>query len=59
MVARLCVIDPVMHLTSIQVERYAGMKAGEAPRRFTRGGGREYLLKHDLDGDEWFLGQQW
>jgi hypothetical protein len=19
----------------------------------------EYLLKHDLEGDEWFLGQQW
>jgi len=21
--------------------------------------GREYLLKHDLEVDEWFLGQQW
>jgi hypothetical protein len=21
--------------------------------------GREYLLKHDLQADEWFLGQQW
>jgi hypothetical protein len=21
--------------------------------------GREYLLKHDLESDEWFLGQQW
>jgi hypothetical protein len=21
--------------------------------------GREYLLKHDLETDEWFLGQQW
>ena len=21
--------------------------------------GREYLLKHDLELDEWFLGQQW
>ncbi len=21
--------------------------------------GREYLLKHDLEADEWFLGQQW
>ena len=20
---------------------------------------REYLLKHDLECDEWFLGQQW
>ena len=20
---------------------------------------REYLLKHDLESDEWFLGQQW
>ncbi|MDB6019526.1 MAG: hypothetical protein JWR19_4015 [Pedosphaera sp.] len=20
---------------------------------------REYLLKHDLEADEWFLGQQW
>ena len=25
-----------------------------------RGGdGREYLLKHDLESYEWFLGQQW
>ncbi len=25
-----------------------------------RGGdGREYLLKHDLESDEWFLGQTW
>jgi hypothetical protein len=22
-------------------------------------GEREYLLKHDLESDEWFLGQQW
>ncbi len=22
-------------------------------------GGREYLLKHDLESDEWYLGQQW
>ncbi len=21
--------------------------------------GREYLVKHDLESDEWFLGQQW
>jgi hypothetical protein len=21
--------------------------------------GREYLLKHDLESDEWFLGQSW
>lgn len=21
--------------------------------------GREYLLKHDLESDEWFLGRQW
>lgn len=21
--------------------------------------GREYLLRHDLEADEWFLGQQW
>lgn len=21
--------------------------------------GHEYLLKHDLESDEWFLGQQW
>ena len=21
--------------------------------------GREYLIKHDLESDEWFLGQQW
>jgi hypothetical protein len=21
--------------------------------------GRDYLLKHDLESDEWFLGQQW
>ena len=21
--------------------------------------GSEYLLKHDLESDEWFLGQQW
>lgn len=21
--------------------------------------GRNYLLKHDLESDEWFLGQQW
>ena len=21
--------------------------------------GRDYLLKHDLETDEWFLGQQW
>jgi len=20
---------------------------------------RQYLLKHDLEGDEWFLGRQW
>jgi len=20
---------------------------------------REYLLKHDLESDEWFLGQEW
>lgn len=21
--------------------------------------GRDYLLKHDLESDEWFLGQEW
>jgi hypothetical protein len=21
--------------------------------------GRDYLLKHDLESDDWFLGQQW
>ena len=81
-----------MHLTSIQVECYAGIKADETPRRFTWNEDtievsevldrwyqveskpewpradhfkvravdeREYLLKHDLEADEWFLGQQW
>ena len=81
-----------MHLTSIQVECYAGIKADETPRRFTWNqhtievgevldrwyqvesqpewpradyfkvcavDGSEYLLKHDLESDEWFLGQQW
>ncbi|HWH68060.1 MAG TPA: DUF6504 family protein [Candidatus Sulfotelmatobacter sp.] len=23
------------------------------------GEGRDYLLKHDLESDEWFLGKQW
>jgi len=81
-----------MHLTSIQVECYAGIKADETPRRFTCNedtievsevldrwyqveskpewpradyfkvravNQREYLLKHDLETDEWFLGQRW
>ena len=92
MPARLCVIDVEMHLTSIQVECYAGFKADETPRRFTWNehtievdevldrwyqveskpewpradyfkiravDGSEYLLKHDLESAEWFLGQQW
>ena len=79
-----------MILIPIQVERYAGMKADEAPRRFAWEGrcvevaevldrwyqveslpewpradyfkmrsadGHEYLLKHDLESEEWFLGQ--
>ncbi len=82
----------VMRLTPIQVECYAGAKADEVPRRFTREGrtveinevldrwhqveskpewpradyfkvhgedGREYLLKHDLESDDWFWGGQW
>ncbi len=81
-----------MHLTSIQVECYAGVKADEAPRRFTWSehtievgevldrwyqveskpewpradyfkvhgeDGRDYLLKHDLESDEWWLGKSW
>ena len=81
-----------MHLTSIEVERYAGVKADETPRRFTLNehtievdevldrwyqvesqpewpradyfkvravDGSDYLLKHDLESDQWFLGQQW
>ena len=81
-----------MKLTPIEVECYAGMKADEAPRRFSWEGQavevaeirdrwyqieskpewpradyfkvrgvdeREYLLKHDLEADDWFLGQQW
>jgi hypothetical protein len=81
-----------MKLIPIQVERYAGAKADETPRRFIRQGRtievgevldrwyqveskpewpradyfkvravdeREYLLKHDLESDEWYLGQQW
>jgi hypothetical protein len=81
-----------MHLTSIQVECYAGVKADETPRRFTWNehaievgevldrwyqveskpewpradyfkvhaeDGRDYLLKHDLESDEWWLGRSW
>jgi hypothetical protein len=81
-----------MHLTSIEVECYAGAKADETPRRFTLNeqpievgevldrwyqiesrpewpradyfkvratDGSDYLLKHDLESDEWFLGQRW
>jgi hypothetical protein len=81
-----------MHLTSIQVECYAGVKADQTPRRFTLNehnieegevldrwyqiesqpewpladyfkvraiDSGEYLLKHDLESDEWFLGHQW
>ena len=81
-----------MHLTAIEVECYAGVKADETPRRFTlnertvelsevldrwyqvesqpewpradyfkvrASDEREYLLKHDLESDEWFLGQRW
>ncbi len=81
-----------MHLTSIHVECYAGVKSDETPRRFILKehtieveevldrwyqveskpewpqadyfkvravAGREYLLKHDLEADQWFLGQQW
>ena len=81
-----------MKLIPIEVECYAGAKADETPRRFTRQGqtievgevldrwyqvesqpewpradyfkvrgedGRDYLLKHDLESDEWFLGQHW
>ncbi|MGA3181523.1 MAG: hypothetical protein ABSF38_14375 [Verrucomicrobiota bacterium] len=80
-----------MKLIPIQVECYAGAKAGETPRRFIRQGRsievgevldrwhqveskpewpradyfkvravdeREYLLKHDLESDDWYLGQQ-
>ncbi len=81
-----------MCLTPIEVECYAGIKADDAPRRFTWNGRtievgevldrwyqveskpewpradyfrvravdqHEYLLKHDLEADEWFLGRQW
>ncbi len=81
-----------MHLTSIQVECYAGAKPDETPRRFTWNehtievgevldrwyqveskpewpradyfkvqgeDGRDYLLKHDLESDEWWLGRSW
>jgi hypothetical protein len=81
-----------MRLLPIKVECYAGMKAGETPRRFiwqertieiaevldrwyqveskpewpradyfkVRSlDEHEYLLKHDLESDEWFLGRQW
>ena len=81
-----------MHLTSIEVGCYAGVKADETPCRFTLNehsievgevldrwyqiesqpewpradyfkvravDEREYLLKHDLKSDEWFLGQRW
>ncbi len=81
-----------MRLHPIEVECYAGAKADETPRRFTREGQsievrevldrwhqveskpewpradyfkvsaadqRQYLLKHDLEADEWFLGKQW
>jgi hypothetical protein len=77
-----------MLLTPIQVECYAGHKAGEMPRRFRLGvewmevehvldrwyqieslpewpradyfkvcaaDKRGYLLKHDLEADEWYL----
>jgi hypothetical protein len=80
-----------MKLTPITVECYAGIKADETPRRFTReersieiaevldrwhqveslpewpradyfkvrgADQREYLLKHDLESDEWYLGQR-
>ena len=80
-----------MKLIPIQVECYAGAKAGETPRRFIREempievgevldrwyqveskpewpcadyfkvrgvDENEYLLKHDLESDEWFLAQQ-
>jgi len=80
-----------MKLIPIQVECYAGAKAGETPRRFIWQGQsievgevldrwhqveskpewpradyfkvravdeREYLLKHDLESDQWYLGQQ-
>jgi hypothetical protein len=81
-----------MKLTPIRVERYAGAKAHETPRRFSWEGqtvkvgevldrwyqveskpewpradyfkaqaadAHEYLLKHSLESDEWFLGQHW
>jgi hypothetical protein len=81
-----------MHLRSIQVESYAGIKADETPRRFRLNehtievgevldrwyqiesqpewpranyfkvhadDGNNYLLKHDLESDEWFLGRRW
>ncbi len=87
-----CQTFSLMRLTHIEVERYAGSKADEAPRRFHLNGltvevnevvdrwyqveskpewpradyfkvravnEREYLLKHDLESDDWFLGQQW
>jgi hypothetical protein len=80
-----------MKLIPIQVECYAGAKAGETSRRFIWQGRtievvevldrwhqveskpewpradcfkmravdeREYLLKHDLESDQWYLGQQ-
>jgi hypothetical protein len=80
-----------MKLIPIQVECYAGSKAGETPRRFIQEGQtievtevldrwyqiesqpewpradyfkvrsldeRQHLLKHDLESDQWYLGQQ-